>query len=71
MLVKRTALAVYPRERVAPLSGEAWAAFIQAHSKVQGGPGLNALVAGPYRRTTDHVAEAITAAREWIVSHRV
>jgi hypothetical protein len=79
-LLKRVALAVWPRSRVAALSADAWVAFLRQHA---GGAALTEVAARlfddvEYRSpqavqsigTAD--AEAIvSAARNWIVSHRV
>ncbi|MDT8332929.1 DUF4381 domain-containing protein [Roseomonas gilardii] len=73
-LVKRTALAVFPREAVAGLTGADWAAFLRrtaprAHlSEAQ----AMALARLPYLGPTDAQAAgpvAIAAARGWITRH--
>jgi len=73
ILVKRTALAVFPRTRVAHLFGLAWQEFLQNSGQVDSGPGLDALVHGAYRPTIDPATGklAITAARQWIMTHHV
>ena len=71
-LVKRVALAAYPRERVASLSGEEWLTFLDATG------GTTAFTAGPGRRLEagyepgEHRAdpELFTLVRRWIKDHR-
>lgn len=68
-LLRRVALAGYPREQVAALSGEAWLRFLDARARVRGfcsGPG-QALATGPYAPacTLDRIA-LIKLARQWI-----
>lgn len=72
-LVKRTALVVFPRARVAHLFGPAWQEFLQDSARIDSGPGLDALVGGAYRPSIDPAIGklAITAARQWIMTHRV
>jgi Domain of unknown function (DUF4381) len=72
ILVKRVALAAYPRERVASLSGREWLAFLDA----TGGDG--AFTSGPGRTLEVgyepgiHGAdtELFAAVRRWIEGHR-
>ena len=71
-LVRRTALAVYPREEVTHLHGEAWAEFLTSSAGRDLGPGVEGLVKGPYapslpERATD---DSMKAARVWIEAHR-
>lgn len=66
-ILKRAALAAFPREQVASLSGSAWLAFLDR----TGGTHFaqTALAALPYGGTGDR--EAILAeARRWIARHR-
>lgn len=79
-LLKRTALAVWPRETVANLSGRGWTGFLDGHS---GGPvfpaasahffeeaeyrGSAALASVPEAEAQAHLA----AARHWIEAHHV
>lgn len=76
-LLKRTALAVLPRERVAALSGEAWLAFLQkTHGfDAQSGALLMLVSYGPAaRRATVSAADAqrlVESARAWIAHHHV
>ncbi|QDX80299.1 hypothetical protein B9N43_02875 [Denitratisoma sp. DHT3] len=74
-LLKRTALAVFPREAVAPLSGNSWRDFLRA----SGGPAFadaacDPLFSSAYRvaceTTPQQRAALIAAARQWIVGHR-
>ena len=75
-ILRRTALAAYPRTRVAALHGEAWLDFLDGTYGGEGfrkGPG-RALVTAPYRSTStiDGTREAGLAAlvREWVRRHR-
>ncbi len=74
-LVRRTALAAYPRERVASLHGEDWLTFLD--STVDGsfreGP-ARALVTAPYdggkSLSADDRAELVEVVRLWVGTHR-
>lgn len=70
-ILRRTALAAWPREEVASLSGEEWLAFLDSTGDggFAGGPGA-ALLAGPYRQTGPAPGLGDLAAR-WIRRHRV
>jgi len=74
VLVRRTALAAFPREQVAPLTGPAWLAFLdhsyggKAFSKGVG----RLLVSGPYRQIPPDDAELqslVDLVRRWIRGH--
>ncbi|WP_418296233.1 DUF4381 domain-containing protein [Microbulbifer sp. SA54] len=73
-ILRRTALAAYPREQVAGLTGDDWLAFLN-----QGYPGDaftgevgRALLQGPYRKVAPaQSSELARAARDWIRRHRV
>ena len=72
VLLKRTALAAYPRRRVASLTGPDWASFLIESS---GGDSLvtaraESLAHAAYRKDVDG-RELIPAARRWIRRHRV
>jgi hypothetical protein len=74
-LVRRTALAAYGRETVAPLIGEAWLDFLdRTHggSVFREGPGRG-IASAPYRPAAatgaDDTAALIMAARAWIKTH--
>ncbi|HEV7731212.1 MAG TPA: DUF4381 domain-containing protein, partial [Candidatus Binatia bacterium] len=76
VLVKRTALAAFPRESVAGLTGAAWLAFLDATGRTHAfadGPG-RALVPLAYdpRATLDRPAtEALLdVVQRWITEHR-
>ncbi|TVQ50138.1 MAG: DUF4381 domain-containing protein [Gammaproteobacteria bacterium] len=71
-LLRRTALARYPRAEVAGLTGEQWRAFLAAEG---GAPGFAAapgrwLVEGPYREQVSvpeaEAAALLAAARRWL-----
>lgn len=79
-LVKRTALAVWPRETVANLSGQGWTGFLNSHAGGQAFPaatahffeeaeyrGSAALASVPETEAKAHIA----AARHWIEAHHV
>ncbi|MGF6176396.1 DUF4381 domain-containing protein [Ensifer sp. 4252] len=80
VLLKSTALAVWPRETIANLSGKGWTGFLDAHS---GGPVFPTAAAhffeeaeyrGPAVLASVPEAEAkahIAAARHWIEAHHV
>jgi len=74
MLVRRTALAAFLREQVAPLSGTAWLAFLDGTSSVTEfscGPG-RWLASAPYARTEpddDQRSALIALIRRWIRGH--
>jgi hypothetical protein len=74
VLVRRTALAAFPREEVAPLAGPAWLAFLdrsyggQEFSKGVG----RLLLSGPYQKIPPDDAELqslIVLIRRWIRGH--
>jgi hypothetical protein len=74
LLVRRTALAAFPREQIAPLSGAAWLAFLDRSSggtEFSRGPG-RWLASAPYARTEpgDSLRPAlIELTRRWIRGH--
>jgi hypothetical protein len=71
VLLRRTALAAYPRDQVASLHGDAWLRFLDDHFPGEGfstGPG-HVLATAPWRPTAPD--PAVTAlARDWILRHR-
>ena len=70
-LLKRTALAAYPRSQVAPLTGKEWAEFLIASSNDdrQIANAAEMLAAAAYRPDAD--GRALSApARRWIRKHR-
>ena len=70
-LLKRTALAAYPRSQVAPLTGKEWAAFLiaSANDDRQIANAAEMLAAAAYRPDAD--GRALSApARRWIRKHR-
>lgn len=70
-LVKRTALAAYPRDRVASLSGTAWAGFLResAHGDPAVAAAAERIAAAAYRPDADGRA-LVAPARRWIRRHR-
>ena len=70
-LLKRTALAVYPRREVASLHGAEWAGFLRRSSRDDRvvARAAEELAAAAYRRDVD-VAALIEPARRWIKVHR-
>jgi Ca-activated chloride channel family protein len=76
LLVRRTALAVFPREQIAALSGANWLSFLDRScggTEFSQGPG-RALARGPYDLRALPQAEfdgAVTVVRSWIRSHHV
>lgn len=76
-LLKRTALAVFPRTEVAGLSGEAWLGFLDATAGTTdftGGPG-RVLADLPYRQVAaappeDQLRDLLSVSRRWIRKHR-
>jgi len=75
-LLKRTALAAYPRAEVAGLSGEAWLDFLDRTSGTTdftGGPG-QLLADAPYQRAAEvpeaEVRDLLAASKRWIRAHR-
>lgn len=69
-LLRRTALAAYPRRDVAALTGAEWLAFL-ARTGADFGPAGPALAAAPYRAPPPFDGAALAeAARRWIRTHR-
>lgn len=70
-LLKRTALAAYPRRDVAPLYGSAWAQFLResANDDQQIADAAGLLADAAYRPDADGAALS-DAARRWIRLHR-
>ena len=71
ILLKRTALCAYPRERVASLSGREWAAFLSASANDDPivGDAANRIAAAAYRPGIDGQT-LVAPARRWIRVHR-
>ena len=72
-ILKRVALVSYPRERVASLSGEAWAGFIAAQSR--SGVDVSAITralegAFAAREAGTSIRPMIAAAKTWVRRHR-
>lgn len=70
-VLKRAALAAYPRERVASLSGSAWAAFLRETSGDDSvvAEAADRLARAAYRQDADPAA-LVEPARRWIRCHR-
>lgn len=76
LLVRRTALAAFPRQQIAPLNGAAWLAFLDRSS---GGTEFSRgagrwLASAPYARTGPNDSqrpELIELTRRWIRGHHV
>jgi Domain of unknown function (DUF4381) len=76
LLVRRTALAAFPRQQIAPLNGAAWLAFLDQSS---GGTEFSRepgrwLASAPYARTgpnDSQRSELIELTRRWIRGHHV
>jgi Domain of unknown function (DUF4381) len=74
VLVRRTALAAFPREEVAALGGPAWLAFLDRHAvghDFAQGPG-RVLGSGPYQPSAlgdDQTRALIGVVRRWIRTH--
>lgn len=70
-ILKRAALAAYPRDRVASLHGDAWARFLRESSgndrQVQGA--AEQLAAAAYRPDADG-ARILEPAKRWVRLHR-
>jgi hypothetical protein len=75
LLLRRTALAAFPREEVAPLAGTAWLSFLDRTSGGrQFSEGGRLLATGPYRQAppTDAEVHSLTVlTRQWIRGHHV
>ena len=74
LLVRRTALVVFPRETVAPLAGSAWLAFLDrsygGEEFSQGAGRL--LISAPYQRAVpdrDQLDELVSLVSRWIRGH--
>jgi Ca-activated chloride channel family protein len=72
--VRRTALAAFPREQIAPLIGPAWLSFLdRSYSGEEFSHGVGRLlVSGPYQRMPPDGAELqslVRLVRRWIRGH--
>ena len=73
MLLKRVALAYYPRENVASLHTIAWVNFLETHSKkLDFSKVKNILIKGPYQihYIDNSIPELFTLAKQWIKQRR-
>jgi Ca-activated chloride channel family protein len=74
LLVRRTALAVFPRQKIARLSGEAWLAFLdQSYGGHEFSRGIGRVLSrGPYEPPQDASAPGLSdLVRRWISVHHV
>lgn len=70
-LLRRTALAVWPRESVASLTGEAWLDFLsRTGGDAFAGEAGQILLRAPWRREARRSPELRHAAAHWIRHHR-
>jgi hypothetical protein len=76
LLVRRTALAAFPREKIAPLAGEEWLAFLDrsfAGTGFSDGPG-RLLASAPYSPMSPgerQLAALVELTDRWIRGHHV
>ncbi|WP_108663625.1 DUF4381 domain-containing protein [Acuticoccus kandeliae] len=71
-ILRRTALAAWPRTRVASLTGEAWLGFLDASGgdgAFKAGPG-RAIVEAPFRADAAPAPGLAEAAEQWVRHHR-
>jgi hypothetical protein len=76
VLVRRTALAVFPRECIAPLAGAGWLAFLdETYGRPDFSQGIGRLlVSAPYDRiapTGVQLSSLVALTRRWIRVHHV
>lgn len=74
VLLKRTALSVWPREKVAGLSGQNWIDFVERQNRGKIGDNLRLLLSEQEYRGADQqldIAALIAEARQWIEQHDV
>jgi Ca-activated chloride channel family protein len=76
LLLRRTALAAFPREQVAPLAGSAWLSFLDRTSRSrQFSEGEGRLLASaPYRQAPlrdGELGSLVLLVRQWIEGHHV
>ncbi|MBX9841231.1 MAG: DUF4381 domain-containing protein [Xanthobacteraceae bacterium] len=72
-LMRRTALAAFPREQVAPLAGPAWLAFLDrtcGGRAFSDGPGRS-LEISAYQQVPADPRALVAVVRHWIKAHRV
>jgi len=70
ILLKRTALSMYPHEDIARLSGTRWVSFLKQHSQKTDDDLLNQLVTGPYQASSSasniEISRLIQFTRQWV-----
>lgn len=69
-ILRRCALAAYPRARVAALTGAEWVGFLNDTGGAFGPEASAALLRAPYREDTDAAPELAQAAAHWVRRHR-
>ena len=72
-ILRRTALAAYPRKKVAALTGDDWLQFLNQHypDNAFDGEVGRALLESPYRKSATADTRALyEAARDWIRQHK-
>jgi len=70
-ILRRTALAAYPRADVAGLTGSGWVTFLETSGGLSlPGPVSEALLSGPWRRDPPPSPELQAAAQRWVRRHR-
>ena len=70
-ILRRAALAAWPRERVASLTGPDWLAFLENTGGDFSGAAGAELIAAPYRSGAASASPALrTAAEQWLRRHR-
>ncbi len=71
-ILRRAALAAWPRDAIAPLSGEEWLEFLDGTAPGSGfGNGAGRLAAtGPYAPVAESSPDFARLARDWVRLHR-
>ncbi|MDM9646782.1 DUF4381 domain-containing protein [Rhizobium sp. S163] len=75
-LLKRTALAAWPRQSVAPITGDRWTAFLRGSVDDEQEQNLTSALALEYRASGEAMSdetcdEVVANARHWIEKHHV
>lgn len=71
-VLRRTALAVYPRSEVAGLYGEDWLSFLRQTADINkfSDKAAHDLISAPYQKSVTNT-EAVDLARHWIKFHKI